>query len=67
MKFLNNKKDEELKKAVRESYARVADQSGSCSSSGCCGATKPEAIAKKIGYTEEEIMPSKMPNKSFSY
>jgi arsenite methyltransferase len=48
-------KDEKLKMAVRESYARVAEQSGSCCSSGCCGSAKPEAIAKKIGYTEEEM------------
>jgi len=48
-------KDEKLKMAVRESYGRVAEQSGSCCSSGCCGAAKPEAIAKKIGYTEEEM------------
>ena len=48
-------KDEKLKMAVRESYGRVAEQSGSCCSSGCCGTAKPEAIAKKIGYTEEEM------------
>ena len=48
-------KEQELKNAVRESYARVAKQSGSCCSSGCCGTAKPKEIAKKIGYTEEEM------------
>lgn len=48
-------KDEKLKMAVRESYGRVAEQSGSCCSSSCCSSAKPEAIAKKIGYTEEEM------------
>ncbi len=48
-------KDEKLKMAVRESYGRVAEKSGSCCSSSCCSTAKPEAIAKKIGYTEEEM------------
>jgi arsenite methyltransferase len=48
-------KDEEIKKAVRAGYSRVAKQSGSCCSSTCCGTTKPHEISKKIGYTEEEL------------
>ena len=48
-------KDRELKNAVRESYARVAEQSTSCCSSGCCTTAKPMEIGKKIGYTEEEM------------
>jgi len=48
-------KEEELKNAVRESYARVAEQSTSCCSSGCCTTAKPLEIGKKIGYTEEEM------------
>ena len=48
------KKDEDLKKAVRENYGRVAEQAGSCCSSSCC-TTKPNTIARKVGYTEEEM------------
>lgn len=48
-------KNGEIKKAVREGYARVAKQNGSCCSSTCCGTTKPQEISKKIGYTEEEL------------
>ena len=48
-------KEEELKNAVRESYARVAEKSTSCCSSSCCTTAKPLEIGKKIGYTEEEM------------
>ena len=54
-------KEEELKNAVRESYARVAkakeatEGRGSCCSSGCCGSARPVQISKKIGYTEEQM------------
>jgi arsenite methyltransferase len=48
-------KEQELKNAVREGYARVAKDAGSCCSSGCCGTSKPKDISKKIGYTEEEM------------
>jgi arsenite methyltransferase len=48
-------KDEDLKKAVRENYGRVAEQANACCSSSRCTTAKPEAIARKIGYTEEEV------------
>jgi len=48
-------KDEDLKKAVRENYGRVAEQARACCSSSCCTTAKPAAIARKIGYTEEEV------------
>jgi SAM-dependent methyltransferase len=48
-------KDEDLKKAVRENYGRVAEQASPCCSSSCCMTAKPAAIARKIGYTEEEV------------
>jgi arsenite methyltransferase len=47
--------NQEIKKAVREGYAQVAKQSGSCCSSACCGPAKPQEISKKIGYTDEEL------------
>ncbi|MDD5686596.1 MAG: arsenite methyltransferase [Elusimicrobia bacterium] len=52
-------KSKEIKKAVREGYAKVAKQSSSCCSSecSCCGsAVNAESISKRIGYTEEELI-----------
>jgi arsenite methyltransferase len=48
-------KDEEVKKAVREGYARVAKQARPCCFSSCCGSSKPEEIGRKVGYTEEDM------------
>lgn len=51
-------KEEEIKKFVREGYARVAKQKDSCcgSKQSCCGkASLAEQISKNIGYSEEEI------------
>jgi len=51
-------KDEEVKKIVREGYARIAKQETSCcasSSTPCCDQTSSEGISKRIGYSEEEI------------
>ena len=47
--------DQEAKKIVKERYARVAEQNGSCCSSLCCGTSKPKEISRKIGYTDEEL------------
>ena len=47
--------DQEAKKVVRERYAQVAKQNGSCCSSMCCGTSKPKEISKRIGYTEDEL------------
>lgn len=47
-----------IKKVVREGYARIAKQGGSCSApaSSCCrGADLAIEISKKIGYGEEEL------------
>jgi arsenite methyltransferase len=51
-------KKEEIKKAVREGYARIAKQGSSCcsSASSCCGSTDlAQDISQSIGYTEEEL------------
>ncbi|MDY6864706.1 MAG: arsenite methyltransferase [Halobacteriota archaeon] len=51
-------KEEEVKKVVREGYARIAQNEStcSCSSSSCCGNTSmAEDISKKLGYSEEEL------------
>src|SRR4030043_1019121 len=51
-------KETEIRKAVREGYAQVARQSGSCcaSKSTCCGgASMAETVSRSIGYSEEEL------------
>lgn len=48
-------RDQEAKLIVRERYAQVAKQDGSCCSSLCCGTSKPNEISKKIGYTDDEL------------
>jgi arsenite methyltransferase len=59
------KKEEEIRKAVREGYAQVAAGSGSCGGSqnpccapqnSCCVATDPATeVSKRIGYSEDEL------------
>jgi arsenite methyltransferase len=50
-------KDTEIKKKVREGYARVATKKTSCCAptSSCCGGSLPETISKSIGYSEAEL------------
>ncbi|MCX6668253.1 MAG: arsenite methyltransferase [Methanothrix sp.] len=50
-------KDAELKVLVRKGYGNIARQGGSCcpSKSGCCTSASPEAISRKIGYSEEDL------------
>src|SRR4030043_455328 len=51
-------KETEIRKAVREGYAQVAKQSGSCCASKstcCCGASVAETVSRSIGYSEEEL------------
>jgi SAM-dependent methyltransferase len=47
-------KDEEVKKAVKEAYAKIAVSNGICCSCGC-GKVDAESISKSIGYSDEEI------------
>jgi arsenite methyltransferase len=51
-------KKEEVKKTVREGYARVAKSGSSCcapQSSCCCSSTAATDISKKIGYSDQDI------------
>ncbi len=50
-------KETEIRKAVREGYGRIAQQSGSCcaSQTTCCGAGVAETVSRSIGYSEEEL------------
>jgi len=49
---------EEIKKVVREGYAKIAKQDSPCCvpANSCCGSTDlAQDISKSIGYTEEEL------------
>lgn len=51
-------KEETIKKAVREGYARIAKGDSSCCTpvNSCCGKTGlTETISRRIGYTEKEL------------
>jgi ubiquinone/menaquinone biosynthesis C-methylase UbiE len=51
-------KEEEIKKIVREGYAKIARQDNPCcvSANSCCRKTDlAQNISKKIGYTDEEL------------
>ncbi|MCJ7522381.1 MAG: arsenite S-adenosylmethyltransferase, partial [Dehalococcoidia bacterium] len=51
-------KEEETRKVVREGYAQIARQRGSCCapSGTCCGSTDVASnISKNMGYTDEEL------------
>ncbi len=51
-------KDEKVKRTVREGYAKIAKQDGSCCTpvNSCCGSTNvAQDISKKIGYTGKEL------------
>jgi len=50
--------DKQIKKVVREGYAKIAKQDSSCCApaNSCCGSTDlAEDISKSIGYTKEEL------------
>jgi SAM-dependent methyltransferase len=51
------KNEDEIRKSVREGYARVARTSGSCCgpTKGCCGTSAPEAVSRAVGYSDEEL------------
>ncbi|HTW91424.1 MAG TPA: arsenite methyltransferase [bacterium] len=51
------KSEEEIRKSVREGYAKVARTSGSCcgSTKGCCGTSAPEAVSRAVGYSDAEL------------
>jgi len=52
------RKEEEIKKVVREGYAKIAKQDSSCCvpANSCCGSTDlAQDISQQIGYTEEEL------------
>ncbi len=54
-------KDEEIRKAVRESYGKIAVQEtvgcgpGDSCGCGCAGGSMQETVSKAIGYTDEEL------------
>ena len=50
-------KNEKIRRSVREAYSRIATESGSCCGppSDCCGSVSADKLAKKVGYTDEEL------------
>lgn len=51
-------KQEEIKKVVREGYAKIAKRDSSCCApvSSCCGSVdQAKDISRNIGYSEEEL------------
>ena len=51
-------KETEIKKSVREGYAKIAKQESSCcnTASSCCDSnTLQENLSKSVGYTDEEL------------
>jgi arsenite methyltransferase len=60
MNPLMDDQEQKVRTVVREGYARVAEQQGSCCQpqSSCCGAGTPipaAELARQIGYSEEEL------------
>ncbi len=53
----NKTREEEIRKLVRENYARAATQDSSCCGpvNSCCGSNTQEDVSKSIGYSDEEI------------
>jgi len=51
------KNEKVIKRYVKEGYAKIAQQGGSCCpTSSCCGSTSlAQNIGKAVGYTEEEM------------
>ncbi len=49
-------KDDEIRKAVRDNYAKIAKKEGSCcAQSSCCGGTAARATSQAVGYSEADI------------
>lgn len=48
-------RQENIKKAVREGYAKIAKKEGSCCAPCCGSASMSEDISRKIGYGDEEL------------
>ena len=46
-----------VRKTVRSAYGEIAKTSGSCcgSSPSCCGSSSADALARRIGYSEEDL------------
>ena len=51
-------KETDIKKTVRENYAKIADGSGSCCApdNSCCGSSNSaQEVSRKLGYSEDEL------------
>jgi len=50
-------RQDEIRRSVREGYAKVAKGSGSCCgpSRSCCGPSTPQNVSRAVGYSDEEL------------
>jgi len=48
---------DDIRRSVREGYARVARGSGSCCgpSRSCCGTPSPQTISRAVGYSDDDL------------
>jgi SAM-dependent methyltransferase len=46
---------EAVREKVRKGYGKIAERGGSCCASGTCSGSTPDALAKTVGYSEEEL------------
>jgi len=50
-------RQDDIRRSVREGYAKVAKGSGSCCgpSRSCCGSSTPQSVSRAVGYSDEEL------------
>ncbi len=53
---MSDVRHDQVRQIVRQQYARVAESSDACCSSGpsCCGTSSPEAVSQALGYSADE-------------
>jgi arsenite methyltransferase len=53
---MSDVRHDQVRQIVRQQYARVAESSDACCSSGpsCCGTGSPEAVSQALGYSADE-------------
>jgi len=54
-----SKDGQAVRETVRRGYARIAERGGSCCGpkrqSSCCGSSRPDRLARRLGYSEGEL------------
>lgn len=47
--------EEQIKRAVRDQYARIADGAGTCCGPSCCEASSAGTRSRQLGYSDDEL------------